>query len=43
MTFVPQLARHMDRDWLTETLGTLVRLPSVTGDEDAAQEWWRGR
>ncbi|OGB92957.1 MAG: hypothetical protein A2Z31_06450 [candidate division NC10 bacterium RBG_16_65_8] len=38
MTFAPQLARHMDRDWLIETLGALVRLPSVTGDEDAAQE-----
>ncbi len=32
------LANRVDRNWLRETLATLVRLPSVTGNEDAAQE-----
>ncbi len=39
MTLAAELARHVDRNWLTETLGALVRIPSVTGNEDAAQEW----
>jgi len=29
---------RVERDWLTETLAALVRIPSVTGEEDAAQE-----
>ena len=39
MTLAAELARHVDRNWLMETLGALVRIPSVTGNEDAAQAW----
>jgi len=39
MTLALQFAEFVDRAWLVETLGTLVRIPSVTGEEDAAQEW----
>lgn len=39
MASADHLVRHIDRDWLTQTLGALVRVPSVTGNEDAAQEW----
>jgi acetylornithine deacetylase len=39
MTLAAELARHVDRNWLMETLGALVRIPSVTGNEDAAQGW----
>ena len=39
MTLAFRLAEQVERDWLTETLATLVRIPSVTGEEDAAQEW----
>jgi len=39
MTPAFQLAEQVERDWLTETLAALVRIPSVTGEEDAAQEW----
>jgi acetylornithine deacetylase len=39
MTRSADLARHVDRNWLRETLEALVRIPSVTGDEDAAQAW----
>ena len=39
MTLAFRLAEQVERDWLTETLAALVRIPSVTGEEDAAQEW----
>ena len=39
MTIAGELARQVHRTWLTETLEALVRIPSVTGNEDAAQEW----
>jgi acetylornithine deacetylase len=39
MTIAGELARQVQRTWLTETLEALVRIPSVTGNEDAAQEW----
>jgi len=39
MTRAAQLAEHVDREWLVQTLAALVRIPSVTGEEDAAQEW----
>ena len=39
MTRSAELAHRVDRNWLRETLVALVRLPSVTGNEDAAQEW----
>jgi acetylornithine deacetylase len=38
MTLATELADRVDRDWLRETLADLVRCPSVTGNEDAAQE-----
>ena len=34
-----RLAEQGERDWLVKTLAALVRIPSVTGAEDAAQEW----
>ncbi len=39
MTETNRLAPHIDRKHLTETLSALVRLRSVTGAENAAQEW----
>ena len=39
MTLAAELVHHVHRTWLTETLEALVRIPSVTGNEDAAQEW----
>ena len=39
MTGTDRLAPHIDRTHLTDTLGALVRLQSVTGSENAAQEW----
>jgi len=38
MTVTERLRPHIDRKRLTETLGALVRLRSVTGAENAAQE-----
>ncbi len=43
MTSVAGRPDDMDRRWLAETLGDLVRIPSVTGDEDAAQQWLADR
>jgi acetylornithine deacetylase len=37
MDLALELKTQVDRAWLVDTLGTLVRTPSVTGDEDAAQ------
>jgi acetylornithine deacetylase len=34
-----RLDSHLDREWLLQTLRAAVRIPSVTGAEDAAQEW----
>lgn len=39
MTQGIESARRVDRNWVRETLTALVRLASVTGHEDAAQEW----
>ena len=39
MTLALQLSEHIERKWLVDTLGALVRIPSVTGDEDVAQEY----
>ena len=39
MTATERLRPHIDRTRLTETLSALVRLRSVTGAENAAQEW----
>src|SRR5512136_2361988 len=39
MTVTDRLRPHIDRNRLTETLSALVRLRSVTGAENAAQEW----
>jgi acetylornithine deacetylase len=39
MTVTARLAPHIDRKRLTDTLSALVRLRSVTGVENAAQEW----
>jgi acetylornithine deacetylase len=39
MAFADRSAPDIDRGWLTETLATLVRIQSLTGSEDAAQEW----
>lgn len=39
MNITSQLAECIDRTWLVETLSTLIKIPSVTGEEDAAQEW----
>ena len=39
MTISGESACQVHRTWLTETLEALVRIPSVTGNEDAAQEW----
>ena len=38
MEWGERLAKHLDRDGLVQILQTLVRIPSVTGEEDAAQE-----
>lgn len=38
MEWVDNLATHLDREALVQMLQTLVRIPSVTGEEDAAQE-----
>ena len=37
MELVERLAKHLDRDGLVQMLQSLVRIPSVTGEEDAAQ------
>jgi len=39
MSLALQLAECIDRDWLIDTLSALVRIPSVTGGEDVAQDW----
>jgi acetylornithine deacetylase len=39
MSRTEEMARHVDRPWLEEALVSLVRLSSVTGGEDAAQQW----
>jgi acetylornithine deacetylase len=39
MTRLAELARQVDSNWLRESLAALVGIPSVTGHEDAAQEW----
>jgi acetylornithine deacetylase len=39
MTMGLHLAEFIDRDWLVESLAALVRIRSVTGEEDAAQDW----
>ncbi len=39
MAVKDRLAPHIDARRLTESLSALVRLRSVTGEEDAAQEW----
>jgi acetylornithine deacetylase len=39
MSLALQLLEYVDRSWIVETLSALVRIPSVTGEEDAAQEW----
>ncbi len=38
MEWVDTLAKHLDRVALLQMLQTLVRIPSVTGEEDTAQE-----
>jgi acetylornithine deacetylase len=38
MTLANELTHRVDRNWLRETLVALVRLASVTGNEDMAQE-----
>ena len=38
MELLEGLAKHLDRDGLVQMLRTLVSIPSVTGEEDAAQE-----
>ncbi len=35
---IDRLAKHLERDALVQMLQTLVRIPSVTGEEDAAQD-----
>lgn len=38
MKWVDSLAKQLDREALTQMLQALVRIPSVTGEEDSAQE-----
>lgn len=38
MEWIDTLAKHLDRDALSQMLQTLVSIPSVTGEEDRAQE-----
>jgi acetylornithine deacetylase len=38
MQWVESFSKHLDREALVQRLQNLVRIPSVTGEEDAAQE-----
>ncbi len=39
MEWIDTLAKHLDRDALSQMLQTLVSIPSVTGEEDCVIAW----